>query len=154
MCFFISEHRHKTFAISTCIVLSDHLVRESRVGSFPNFEQKNYFAEDETRRNGPLFCRNTACSRNKKLTEIPFRVIHGTLKIPEFFLTIHSEAEFFGGQECTGHPFAYVAHLVFFRDVWIRTQKAAAASRRATNLTTHLPDLATHLPILATHLPT
>jgi hypothetical protein len=53
---------------------------------------------------------------------------------------------FFGGLLCVGHSFAYVAHFVFFRDVWIR------ASRRATNLATHLPDLATHLPDLATHL--
>ncbi len=45
----------------------------------------------------------------------------------------------FGGLECVGHSFAYVAHFVFFRDVWIRTQKAAVASRRATNLATHLP---------------
>jgi hypothetical protein len=35
---------------------------------------------------------------------------------------------------------AYVAHFVFLRDVWIRTQKAAVASRRATtNLATHHP---------------
>jgi hypothetical protein len=39
-----------------------------------------------------------------------------------------------------GHSFAYVAHFVFLRDVWIRTQKAAAASGCAsTNLATHLP---------------
>ncbi len=37
------------------------------------------------------------------------------------------------------HPFAYVAHFVFLRDVWIRIQRAAAASRCATNLATHLP---------------
>ncbi len=29
---------------------------------------------------------------------------------------------FFGGLECVGHSFAYVAHLWFLRDVWIRTQ--------------------------------
>jgi hypothetical protein len=29
--------------------------------------------------------------------------------------------------------------FVFLRDVWIRTQSAAVASRRATNLATHLP---------------
>ncbi len=28
------------------------------------------------------------------------------------------------------HNFAYVAHFVFLRDVWIRTQRAAVASRR------------------------
>ncbi len=35
-------------------------------------------------------------------------------------------------------PVAYVAHFVFLRDVWMRTQRAAVASRRATNLATHL----------------
>jgi hypothetical protein len=34
--------------------------------------------------------------------------------------------------ECVGHSFVYVAHLVFLRDVWIRTQRAAKASMRAT----------------------
>ncbi len=32
-----------------------------------------------------------------------------------------------------GYYFAYVAHFVFLRNVWIRTQEAAAASRRPTN---------------------
>ena len=41
---------------------------------------------------------------------------------------------FFGGLECVGHSFAYVEPLVFLRDVWIRTKRAAVASRRATNL--------------------
>ncbi len=46
---------------------------------------------------------------------------------------------FLGGIECVGHCFAYLAHFVFLRDVWIRTQKAAVASRRAIiNLATHL----------------
>ncbi len=36
----------------------------------------------------------------------------------------------FGGLECVGHSFAYVAHFVFLRDVWIRTQRVAVASRR------------------------
>ncbi len=44
---------------------------------------------------------------------------------------------FFGGLECVGHSFAYVAHLWFLRDVWIRTQSAAVASCRATDLATH-----------------
>jgi hypothetical protein len=35
--------------------------------------------------------------------------------------------------ECAGHSFAYVAHSIFLRDVWIRTPRAAVASRRATN---------------------
>jgi hypothetical protein len=46
---------------------------------------------------------------------------------------------FFGGLECVGHSFTYVAHFVFLRDVRIRTQRAAVASRRVTNLATHLP---------------
>ncbi len=44
---------------------------------------------------------------------------------------------FFGGLECVGHSFADVAHLWFLRDVWIRTQSAAVASWRATDLATH-----------------
>jgi hypothetical protein len=48
-----------------------------------------------------------------------------------------AEYFFFGGLECVGHSFAYVAHLRFLRDVWIRTQSAAVASWRATNLATH-----------------
>jgi hypothetical protein len=50
--------------------------------------------------------------------------------------------------ECVGNSFAYVAQFVFLRDVWIRIQRAAVASRRATNLATHLPTV-----LLATHLP-
>jgi hypothetical protein len=34
----------------------------------------------------------------------------------------------------------YVAHFVFLSDVWIRTQRAALASMRATNLATHPPN--------------
>jgi hypothetical protein len=45
---------------------------------------------------------------------------------------------------CSPLFFAFVAHFVFLREVWIRTQRAAIASRRAT---THLHNLATHLPI-------
>jgi hypothetical protein len=46
--------------------------------------------------------------------------------IPErFFFCI-----FFGGLECVGHSFAYVALFVFLRDVWIR-QRAAVASKGA-----------------------
>ncbi len=41
---------------------------------------------------------------------------------------------FFGGLEFVGHSFAYFAHLYFLGDVWIRTQRAAVASRFATNL--------------------
>jgi hypothetical protein len=41
---------------------------------------------------------------------------------------------FWGGLECVGPTFAYVAHLVFLRDAWIRTQRAAILSICATNL--------------------
>ncbi len=41
--------------------------------------------------------------------------------------------------QCVGHSFPYVAHFIFLRYVWIRTLRAAAASRRATNIATHLP---------------
>jgi hypothetical protein len=37
---------------------------------------------------------------------------------------------FFGGLECVGHSFSYVAHLLFLRDVSIRTQSATVASWR------------------------
>jgi hypothetical protein len=61
----------------------------------------------------------------------------------------------FGGLQYVGHSFAYVANFVFLRDVWIRTQRAAVASRHAAKfLATHLPNiLATNLPYLTTHLP-
>ncbi len=62
-------------------------------------------------------------------TLIPFFV--ATKYVSLFF------AYFFGGLECAGHSFAYVAHLWFLRDVWIRTQSAAVASWRATDLATH-----------------
>jgi hypothetical protein len=53
---------------------------------------------------------------------------------------------FLGGLESVGHSFAFVAYFVFSRDVWIRTQRAAVASMRATKLASHLPNLAAHLP--------
>jgi len=46
---------------------------------------------------------------------------------------------FFGGLEFIGHFFAYVAHFIFLRGVWIRAQRAAVAFRRVTNLATQLP---------------
>ncbi len=45
---------------------------------------------------------------------------------------------FFGGLDCVGHSFTDVPHFVFLRDVWIRTHRATVASRRVTNLDTHL----------------
>jgi hypothetical protein len=50
---------------------------------------------------------------------------------------------FFGGLQCVGHFFTYVAHLVFLENVWIRTQRAAVASR-CDNTS---PCVATHIPI-------
>ncbi len=40
---------------------------------------------------------------------------------------------FFGRLECVGHSFDYVAHFVFLRDVWNRTQKDTVASSCATH---------------------
>ncbi len=54
---------------------------------------------------------------------------HGTVNL-------HFFVYFFGGLERVGHSFAYVAHFIFLGDVWIRTQRAAVASRCATNLAT------------------
>jgi hypothetical protein len=63
----------------------------------------------------------------------------------------HFFVYFFSGLECVGHSFAYVAHLWFVWDVWIRTQSSAIASWRATDLATHPSYLATHPSNLATH---
>ncbi len=46
----------------------------------------------------------------------------------------------FGGLQCVGHSFAYVAHFSFVEnlgDVWIRNQRAAVTGRCATTLATH-----------------
>jgi hypothetical protein len=68
-------------------------------------------------------------------------------------LTLNFYFLFFAELECVGHSFAYVAHFVFLRDVWTRTQRAAVASwRTKTYLVTHLTQLATHLTQLVTHL--
>jgi hypothetical protein len=40
--------------------------------------------------------------------------------------------------ECVCHSLAIVALFVILKDVWIRTQRAAVASRRATSLAAHL----------------
>ncbi len=44
--------------------------------------------------------------------------------------------KFFADLEFIAHSFAYVAHFVFLREVWIRPppQRAAVASRGANNL--------------------
>ncbi len=41
---------------------------------------------------------------------------------------------FFSVPQCVGHSFAYVAHLCFFWDVRLQTQRAVVAITRATNL--------------------
>jgi hypothetical protein len=46
-------------------------------------------------------------------------------------LTVNFCCKFLQGLECVGHSLAYVAHFVFFKYVWIRTQRAALASRQA-----------------------
>ncbi len=84
-----------------------------------------------------LWCRGTAqCT----LTEgwgvnILEDARHSTVGEKSFFLYI------FGGLECVGHSFANVAHFIFLRDVWIRTQRDVVARRRSTNLATHVPQL-------------
>ncbi len=66
--------------------------------------------------------------------------------------------DFFSGQECVGHSFAFVAHFcIFERCLDSNPQGAAVASRcAANNVAAHfIRNLATHLPTnLATHLPT
>jgi hypothetical protein len=46
---------------------------------------------------------------------------------------------FFGGLEYVDNSYAYVAHFIFLRDFWSRTQRATVVSRRATNLAIYLP---------------
>ncbi len=45
----------------------------------------------------------------------------------------------FGGANLCWPLHCHVAKFVFLRDVWIRTQRATIARRRATDLATHLP---------------
>ncbi len=52
---------------------------------------------------------------------IHYDVTITVLSILTYFLYV-----FFGGLEGVGHSFAYVAHFVFLRDVWIRTQRVGA----------------------------
>ncbi len=67
----------------------------------------------------------------------------GVSKIKNFMLIPNPQTFFYiffwRARECVGHIFAYVAHFVYSRDYWIRTLRAAVASRRAFNLATHLP---------------
>jgi hypothetical protein len=65
--------------------------------------------------------------------------------------------KFIGGLECVGHSFAYIDHLVFLRDVWIRTQRAAVEQARHPSpyLVSHPPPyLLSHpSPYLVSHPP-
>ena len=86
-----------------------------------------------------------------QLHQVPFAHAHqrpfSQLLVAQFFSFVHAHSIwiwfflyiFFGGLECVGQSFAYVAHFVFLRDVWIRTRSAAGASRCATNLANSLP---------------
>ncbi len=44
------------------------------------------------------------------------------------------------------HSFPSVAHFVYLGNVWIRTQRAALASRCSTNVATHLPNFWNSIP--------
>jgi hypothetical protein len=66
-----------------------------------------------------------------------FRFLYN-LRCDVDFVIYHVFVYFFYGLECVGHSFAYVAHFICLKDVCIRTQRAAVASRRATNLATYL----------------
>ncbi len=57
---------------------------------------------------------------------------------------------FVGGLECVGHSIVYVAHVVYVRDVWFRTQRAAARKQERYQLSHPSPYSATHLPVLST----
>ncbi len=76
---------------------------------------------------------------------------------------------FFGGLECVGHFFAYVAHFLLLSRLPTRPPISLLATHLPTLppiclylatpqppislLANHFPYLATHLPYLATHLP-
>jgi hypothetical protein len=63
------------------------------VARVPNFEQKNYFSEDETRRTTVLS--EFRLFRKTKTYVIPFRVITQNIKDTGIFVRNHSEAEYF-----------------------------------------------------------
>jgi hypothetical protein len=84
------------------------------------------------------------------LDNILYYFLFSTCKIVRSFYFLHFKflklvviylfffCVFFGGLECDGRFFAYVAHFIFLRDVWIRTQRSAVARRLATNLASQL----------------
>jgi hypothetical protein len=93
------------------------------------------------------------CSSTSMHSLFEFLLLY-TVEVGKAFHNRKTFYIFFDGLVCVGHSFAYVyaAHFVCSRNVWIRTQRAAVASRFANNLATNLPRLATHLTRLATHL--
>ncbi len=102
---------------------------------------------------------NAVCTRKHPhyviLHYVSYPILHNGL-LRSFLFVLEPFRYFFDGRECVGHSFANVTHFVFWRDVWNRSQRAAVASKRATNWATNLANLATHLPfgciILATIL--
>jgi hypothetical protein len=66
-------------------------------------------------------CTNKNCNgtvdSNLALTHNNYVKINKPIKIKFSFVYI------FGELECVGHSFAYVAHFVFLRDVWIRPRE-------------------------------
>jgi hypothetical protein len=52
---------------------------------------------------------------------LPFSGLHTLHEIGKILFYFY----FFGGLQCVGHSFANIAHFVFLRDDWIRTQRAA-----------------------------
>ncbi len=72
-----------------------------------------------------------------------FKFVYNAFMVTTYYVDLKNHCNiyivyFVGGQESVGHSFAYVAHFLFLRDAWIRTQRSAIASRSATNLATHL----------------
>ncbi len=53
------------------------------------------------------------------------------------FITLY----IFDRLECVGYSFNYVTHMWLLKDVWIPTQRATIANRRATNLASPVPEI-------------
>ncbi len=110
---------------------------------------------------GFIFCPNTLLVLLLFLGIVPIKVPSVPCQLTNHFNLLFSCIFF--GLEWVGHSFAYVAHFVILRDVWIRTQRATILGpislRYRYQLSPHLPNnlattlftnLATHLPNLAT----
>ncbi len=68
----------------------------------------------------------------------PAAASHSTLSLATKLLYT-----FFGGLECIGHSFAYVVHLLYFREM-LDSKPSAVASMRDTNLATRLSQQVTN----------